>query len=782
MIIARNIRIVVLNMVIWILTVANSHSQSYEPVANFAIDSVSTLATMIQGSDGNFYGTTYSGGIANFGSVFKMTPQGTRTIIASFLGANGKNPVARLIEGKDGNFYGTTFGDEGVNNVGTVFKVTPSGILTTILSIHSRDHYLVGQASGVTEGSDGNLYVNSQTIGTYGSVIKIDKSGAVTTMVSFGPSINATLPSGELVEGLDGNFYGTTLSGGSGDFGTIFKMSPAGTLTTFEVFNSTTGKNPKYAMLLGSDGNFYGTTPEGGIHGYGTIFKFTPAGVMTLLANGHSPSGRLEVGNDGFLYGTSQVGGTASRGSIFKIAPTGDVTTTVFSFTQGLGIDSISNPGLTRGFDGNFYGTTLRSLPKDYSTIFKITPAGDLTTMAIISPGNGNTPTYNLLESDEGTFYGTTHGGGEFNKGIIYRVNSSGTISNLYSFNGTNGAFSEGGLVRGADGDFYGTTVAGGENDLGTVFKITPSGQFTTLLSFDGANGRIPKTGLIPGGENDFYGTTQQGGQYDRGTLFKIASDGTFNSLFSFDGTNGNGAICLFKASDGNLYGTSYPGGTNGLGNIFKATPGGTLTNLFSFSGTNGRGPSQVVEGDDGNFYGISSAGGDYGLGTLFRVNPAGILTTLIHFDGAKGSNPQSLLRGKNGIFFGTTGGNAFKYSLTDGFAPIFSFTSSTGYPSSGLVEARDGNLYSTTVNGGLYGGGNIFRLKFPGAVINIAINDGRATLTWPLSASGYTLQSRPSMSTSEWGSPGSSPTISGDYFTLSEDISTGNHFYRLIK
>ena len=196
-------------------------------------------AGLALGTDGNFYGTTYQGGASNDGTVFKITPGGTLTTLHSFAGSDGLNPYANLTLGTDGNFYGTTFGGGGTGSYGTVFKITPSGTLTTLHSFT------------ISDGA--NLYAG-------------------------------------LALGTDGNFYGTTYAGGAGAVGTVFKITPSGTLTTLHSFAIGDGAYPIRSSREGTDSNFYGTTAYGGGNSDGTVFKITPSGTLTTL---HSFAGGL---------------------------------------------------------------------------------------------------------------------------------------------------------------------------------------------------------------------------------------------------------------------------------------------------------------------------------------------------------------------------------------------------------------------------------------------------------------------------------------------------------
>jgi len=350
-------------------------------------DGGSPRAGLVQGSDGNFYGTTPSGGPGKYGTVFKITPSGALTTLYSFctIGCvDGKSPYAGLVQGSDGNFYGTTeeggVGEFGQAGMGTVFKITPSGAHTTLYNFccGTDGEFPLG---GLVQGSDGNFYGTTEQggvgSGMGGTIFKITPSGTLTTLYSFctqsACSDGTYIPAG-LVEGSDGNFYGTTEEGGLETYGggTIFKITPSGALTTLYRFCSQSscsdGEFPYAGLVQGSDGNFYGTTPEGGLFGKGTIFKITPSGALTTLysfcfligcPDGFDPLEGLVQGRDGNFYGTTEEGGANGKGTIFKITPSGSLTT-LYSFCAQSGCTDGSSPfgWLVQGRDGNFYGTT----------------------------------------------------------------------------------------------------------------------------------------------------------------------------------------------------------------------------------------------------------------------------------------------------------------------------------------------------------------------------------------------------------------------------------------
>ena len=411
-------------------------------------------------------------------------------VLHSFAGTDGENPSASLTQGRDGNFYGTTQGAGanvgGTNANGTVFKITPSGRLTTLYSFCSRGNCADGAhpKTGLTQGGDGNFYGTTSVGGAHasdiggGTVFKLEPSGKLTTLHSFcsvvdpgnGLCTDGAWPVAGLIEGIDGNFYGTTTAGGVNPNrvknafgipngpGTAFKLTPSGRLTTLYSFcsqtNCTDGKNPSGRLIQGSDGNFYGTTTGGGAKGGGTVFRITPSGTLTILysfcsqtncTDGGDPNG-LILGSDGNFYGTT-TGGGANRigGTVFKLTPSGRLTT-LYSFCGVREpdtfncLDGAEPNGLIQGIDGNFYGTTVGKPGDEVSTVFKLTPLGTLTTL------------YSFC-------------------------------SQRYTCTCTDGDLVKG-LIQGIDGNLYGTTYVGGANGYdeegfakgyGTVFEVSAS-------------------------------------------------------------------------------------------------------------------------------------------------------------------------------------------------------------------------------------------------------------------------------------------------------------------
>lgn len=385
------------------------------------------------------------------------------TRLASFDGGNGSEPWGGVVQGPDGNFYGTcSFG--GAYNSGTVFRMSPTGTVTRLYSFRYNSDGAVPQA-GLTLGTNGYFYGTTRDAPPYrGTIFRITTNGVLNTLVRFrGP--NGGEPwNGALIQGSDGNFYGTTATGGITNYGfpgegTAFKVTANGGLTTLHFFDYPTGDIPYSGLVEGVDGAFYGTTSGGGRLGGGTVFKLTPDGVHTELVsfhyqgtNGLSPFGGLLQGEDGNFYGTTTQGGESygNRGSvnwegfgtIFRMTPNG-VLTTLFSFNGTNG--SYPHASLMKGNDGCMYGTTtsggtytnqLFPPPEDhgyagYGTVFRITTNGEFTSVVSFAGTDGASPLGSLTLGKDGNFYGTTVRGGVRDLGTAFRlhINSPPTIT-----------------------------------------------------------------------------------------------------------------------------------------------------------------------------------------------------------------------------------------------------------------------------------------------------------------------------------------------------------------
>jgi uncharacterized repeat protein (TIGR03803 family) len=357
-------------------------------------------AGLVQGSDGNFYGTSFDGGPTQGGTVFKVTPDGTLTTLYSFNAGNeGDLPACGLARGSGGNLYGTS-GFDGAQGHGAVFQIAPDGAFSIIGPVPATVSLDSGDGlNSVVQGTNGSLYVTAGALSgynDYGSIFEMALDGTFKTLYSFTGGGDGDEPSyAGLVQGTDGNFYGATSYGGASGHGTVFSLTPTGTLTTLVSFTGTNGASPgdmPFALLQGKDGNFYGTTEQRGAYGHGTVFEMTPAGALTTLVS--------------------------------------------FNGTNGDWVH-----GLMQGTNGNLYGTTEGGGPGDYGTVFELSLSGALTTLCSFSHTNGEWPV-GLVQGTDGQLYGTTTYGGQYRiYGTVFRLSLTPTAPRILSATNSGGIF-----------------------------------------------------------------------------------------------------------------------------------------------------------------------------------------------------------------------------------------------------------------------------------------------------------------------------------------------------
>jgi uncharacterized repeat protein (TIGR03803 family) len=382
-----------------------------------------------------------------------VSPGQTFKTLVNFEGPNGDQPsYTSMVQGIDGQLYGTAIYG-GANNQGTVFKLTANGKLITLYSFCAQ-----------TNCTDGGA------------------------------------PAAGMVQGADGYFYGTTYSGGANNLGTVFKVTPKGALTTLHSFGGSDGSYPNTVLVPSSDGTFYGTTGGGGANGLddGTVFKITPKGTLTTLydfcaqpkcTDGGFPQGLIQASNGG-LFGTTGQGGLNNAGTFFKITPEG-ILTTLYSFCSQTNCADGALPTLVvQAINENFYGTTSLDGANGSGTVFKITSEGTLTTLHNFDDFDGSIPASALIQATDGHLYGTTEKGGDSSEGTLFEITIGGKLTTLHSFGGSDGSFPIAGVVQATSGTFYGTTMSGGTDNEGIIFSLaTGLGPFVETRPFFGKVG-----------------------------------------------------------------------------------------------------------------------------------------------------------------------------------------------------------------------------------------------------------------------------------------------------
>jgi uncharacterized repeat protein (TIGR03803 family)/T5SS/PEP-CTERM-associated repeat protein len=607
-------------------------------------------ADLVQGSDGNFYGTTAWGGPNDDGTVFKITPQGTLTTLWRFNGSNGEEPQAALVQGSDGNFYGTTQ-EGGTNNNGTVFKITSQGTLTTLWRFNGSNGYF---PNGLEQGSDSNFYGTTYgggTNGGYGTVFKITPQGTLTTLWQFGgcPTCGSG-PAAALVQGADGNFYGTTGDGGANNDGTVFKITSQGTLTTLWQFGSSNGEDPLAGLVQGSDGNFYGTAQFGGMNNDGTVFRIASAGTLTTLwqfngSNGEYPRADLVQGSDGYFYGTTANGGTSTNctggcGTVFRISSSGNLTT-LHSFSGSDGASPYA--GLVQGSDGYLYGTTYMGGASGSGTVFRISALLNSWTNAAsskwetatnwllgkapsVSDGadfvtNANTKTVTIDATTAASYPGTmtvnnlTLSGPSGSTNTL-ALSNAGTNSTPFLISGAL-TIGGGGLVSVANSTLEVDNAGGGNPGVDGVL-IGVFGSANTLAITNG--GQVVNSsgylGYYTGSSNNVVLVTGPGSVWSSSSSgrFCVGYNGASNQLTVANGgqvVNSNDVYVGFESSaDNNAVLVTGPGsvwndvanlhvGWYGVGNQLTVTNGGTVfaNHLFVARNAGGSGTLTLAGG-----------------------------------------------------------------------------------------------------------------------------------------------------------------------------------------
>jgi len=363
----------VVTLILVVSATNSAYAQTYTDLYNLGTntgDPVNPgwMGLFAQGRDGNLYSTSQTGGAFvgghQYGTIFRLTPSGSMQVLASFdPSVIGALPNSGLTLGTDGNFYGTT-PTGGPVGYGTLFKVTPTGTVTVMHNFNGNTEGTTANAPPI-QGKDGNFYGTTGNGGTItGTIYKMTPAGVYKVLFSFDG--NVRYPQA-ITLGNDGNFYGTYLGGTLTNVnGGVFKVTPAGKLTVLHRFTDTDGKNPMGAIIQGTDGNFYGTTRAGGTGGQGVVYKMTPAGVLTVLHNfandthGLAPFAGLVQATDGKFYGVTTTNPGKSSGVLFQITSTGSYADLIY-FSNVAGNFKGTNPqvSLVQHTGGTLFGDTL---------------------------------------------------------------------------------------------------------------------------------------------------------------------------------------------------------------------------------------------------------------------------------------------------------------------------------------------------------------------------------------------------------------------------------------
>ncbi len=474
----------------------NTHEIIYH-INSATSDGRYPFGRLVESSTGVFMGTCSEGGTNGTGTVFKVTAAGVYTRLRSLQATNdGGYPKAGLCKTNGTTLYGITeFG--GLNGFGTIFTITESGNFTKVKDM---DYSANGSnAVGTLAFNGDDLVIGAGTVGganNFGTLFTLSTADqSFEKLHDFSLPLEGATPVSIYKSG--NTFYGITQVGGAFNTGTFYKTNLDGTTEDLHDFDpELDGQNPNGDLFLADDGYYYGTARFGGSGNSGTIFKISQSGELTVLHNFDGSAGQFPYGgvikhSDGTLYGTTITGGAYSDGVLYSLTETGEyaVVTDFFGFFDG----GSPEAGLTEGADGLLYGTNTSGGNFNAGTLFQFDPEINLITVMhhFDSFSEGETPKAKLLLHSDGLLYGTTSAG--FNGGgSIYRYSTETGMEVLHGFTtDTDGMDCSGGLVEDEFGKVYGFCTYGGATNQGTCFSYDETDGFETIYSFSSA-GQYP--------------------------------------------------------------------------------------------------------------------------------------------------------------------------------------------------------------------------------------------------------------------------------------------------
>lgn len=382
--------------------------------------------------------------------------------------------------------------------------------------------------------------------------------------------------------------------------------SLAGAQTVSTVYNFAGGTkgaaNPWYVTLVqGTNGQLFGTTYNGGSKGMGTAFSVTTSGTFTLLhsfvggaADGANPSGGLTLGTDGNFYGTTQQGGSTTQGILFRMTTAGAITIlhTFNSATDG----AFPWQAPIQAADGNFYGTTAESKNNDGLVYKWNTSTSTYSVIYSFDITHGYHPVAAPVQGVDGFLYIPVALGGTNLCGAVVQLSTAGVLNNSYDFPcEPGGDYPIGPLVQASNGNFYSTTQDGGSNGEGTIYQMTTGMVVTLLHSFGSTfgDGEYPAAGMLLATDGNYYGAAAEGGAHDDGSLFNTSTSGVYKGLYSFNNTSNlmqeSPLSPPVQDTNGTLYGTTEFGGSSNDGTVYSLNMGlAAFVNAPLFSGKQG--------------------------------------------------------------------------------------------------------------------------------------------------------------------------------------------------
>ncbi|OFY36138.1 MAG: hypothetical protein A2W91_04960 [Bacteroidetes bacterium GWF2_38_335] len=591
---------------------------------------------LVMSDEGILYGMTCNGGSFDYGVIFKFDPiNKVYTKIFDFNWSKGIHPYGSLFIAENGKLYGMTSAG-GANNKGVLFEY----------DTYTEEYKIKVDFDGANKGKtpygsliefNNKFYGLTKNGGIYncGVLFEYDYINNIfIRKVSFDNYTMGKHPYGSLMKSSDDKLYGMTSLGGINNDGVLFQYNPLTSVFEKKVdFDAAiTGYYPLGNLVEALNGSFYGMTSEGGVNNNGVLFEFNPIdNEISIMINfdetnlGNSPKGSLMEYSDGKLYGT-----TLYMGTLFAYDPITNNYIKKKTFSSSINGNSPVF-GLLSSKNKKLYGMTNEGGINNFGVIYEYDPALKKYTKLFDFDGvnSGSHPYSGLIQADNGLLYGTAAGGGSYNFGVIFSFDiATNNFTKLYDFNdSTSGSYPIGKLTQIEGNKLYGITREGGLHGDGVIFEYNLStNMFIKKFDFwDYSYGREPYNSMIQADNGKLYGTTLFGGSEDSGIIYEFDPiTDIFSKVFDFPGENGQyPRSSLVKRSDGILYGLTS-GGTYSFSETIYSLDVNTNTHtvLYTFSDEIDCKPiSNLLLSDDNVLYGISFRSGLYNGGILYKYD-----------------------------------------------------------------------------------------------------------------------------------------------------------------
>jgi uncharacterized repeat protein (TIGR03803 family) len=800
-------------------------NKSVHWVFSFNSTNGSDPTTLIQGADGNLYGTTADGGAQNFGTVFSISTNGQLVWSYSFPTSQQAYPLQQLVQGSDGRLYGAT-GRVGAFQIpssagGSVFSITTNGAPAWSYVFATRPV----EPSPLLLGLDGNLYGVAQGALAPDSILfSMTTNGIWNGSFAF-DNIGDEEPEPTLFQGSDGTLYGgcsfvlyqmplslsiarqpassTNFLGTSASFiGTAIGAAPPTYQWQKNGTDLTDGGTVSGSLTCDLQLTNLSSSDEGSY----TVIASNSVGVVT------SAVAVLTVTNPmpPTIISESVIGVTVQSANLAaSVAPNGVPTTVWFQWGTstnygnvagvtniGAGGGALTGTGLPATCNlGGLASATLYHVQTVASNSVGSTYGLD---EAFLTPGaaanwlfapilqldQDQSLIYNsavLIQGFDGNLYVTTQAGS------LYSLTTNGVINWTYSFDTTTTGSDPGALVQGADGNLY---VA---NDTGSVVSTTTNGVLN-WASFIVSGIDSQFTALTQGSDGNLYGALWLGALSD--VVFSLTTNAALNWTNALNSTEGGEIVSLVEARGGDLYGAAQEGGTWSVGTIFCLSTNGSFNWAFSFDGTNGTGPSSVLQGADGHLYGTASGGGAFSAGTIFSMTTNGVMNWVLSFDGTNGATPLgTLVQGPDGRLYGTAAdggvgeiGTIFAVTTNGVLEDLYFFPGGDdgNHPFAGLALGINGTFFGGTISGGADDYGVIFQLYFnppPVAFAPPTSAAGMITLGWSAQPQHtYQVQWTGDLGEADWRNLGNPIANTSGNVTVTDSIGGVCRFYRIVQ